>query len=1193
MLLNPKTEEAYRLLHDGVLALSHAEEAGIRVDMPYIKREYYKLSKRIDDLEEEFKETRLYKHWEHSSKRKVNINSDAQLRAFLYSVKKLTPPKYTESGLGSTDEETLTKLNIPELLNLIEIKKLKKTRDYLDNFAREQVDGYIHPNFNLHLVKTFRSCIAKGTLILVMHDSIDNPKGIPIENVKEGNYVYCFDDNLNPAIRKVLWAGKTGFKKVIRLHWSTKGKKGFLDVTPEHKIRLMDGSYVEAKYLIGDYRLNDDSKHIPKIRVLSCSRHKDCLKFTGHNLNGHGIKEHRFIYSQLIGNLEDNEIVHHKNNNHLDHTLSNLKKMTPSLHSKHHVKTTLFSPKARLNNVIAIRKGWKEGKYKVKTGFDHPCSLKLSKFSCYRLLAEVKGHLTKIKYDFVTFKKYLKIYEIDFNDIMIRYDKWGNYIWKKDLINLSKLGRSIVSKRIGHNYYRLLQLYRMYGIPTERKWENQFGSFVPNNHVITKVEWINKYTDVYDLEIEDFNNFFANEICVHNSASNPNLQNVPNRDEEQMTICRGALYPRPGHQFLEIDFKAIEVAISCCYHKDSNMIRYVKNKASDMHSDMAKQIFMVDTIDKSNPAHVTMRQSAKNGFVFPQFYGDYYVNCMENICGWMKLPSGKWTAHQGIELDTAMFTISDHLIAKGINSSKAFERHLKEVEDDFWNVRFADYNDWKNRWWRVYQKYGYIDLLTGFRCSGIMDMKNCINYPIQGCLQSDSKILTDKGLIPIINLLGKECKVWTGFNWANATAINKGEYQLAEIELESGLLIKCDTRHKLKNELNEWVNFDNLKIGDYVALPKTNDIISPSKEINWFFIYGFIVGDGYLALRKSSEKSRKDRKILSITVGLKKKEILIKIKEFLESQNYKPHYRELHFDDGKYSNKYLLYIEKDISEYLEHKGFVFGSNAHNKEIPHIIWNASDQEKRDFLEGLWMSDGARTKWQERNLHMCNKKLLNQIQILSSSIGFDSYLSRTKNGWLLRFSWREKNKKPVRKIPISTIRKALGNNKLRSHYKNCDEIVELKNLKSGKDISQFVAERIIQRTNSGFEIYRYDKIKSISILDKVEDTYTMSVDDNLHQFVADGVITKNSAFHCLLWSFIETDKWCIKEKLDSRLVGQIHDSMLMDVHPDELEYVKETVRKITCELLPDHWKWIVVPLEISVTEYPVDGSWASKE
>ncbi len=372
MLLNPKSEEAYRLLHDGTLALARAEQTGIRVDLDYVKRKYDELTNRIGTAERSFKNTNLYKHWEHTSGNKVNINSDPQLRHFLYTTKKLKPFKLTESGLGSTDEDSLTQLGIPELMQLIEIRKLKKTRDvYLENFMREQVDGIIHPVFTLHNVKTYRS-----------------------------------------------------------------------------------------------------------------------------------------------------------------------------------------------------------------------------------------------------------------------------------------------------------------------------------------------------------------------GCNSPNLQNIPVRDEEVKQICRSALYPHKGQQFLEADFKSIEVMVSACYHKDSNMIKYINNKKSDMHGDMAKQIYMIDKIDKSNPAHAILRQSAKNGFVFPEFYGDYYVDCARILAGWTNLPLGKWDKEQGLQLNGTYLT--DHLIEKGINSYKKFESHLQDVEDDFWNNRFAEYNEWKKRWWKVYQKYGHIDMLTGFRCSGLMDMKNCTNYPIQG-----------------------------------------------------------------------------------------------------------------------------------------------------------------------------------------------------------------------------------------------------------------------------------------------------------------------------------------------------------------------------------------------------------------------------------------------------------------------------
>ena len=168
MNINPKTQQAYTLLHEGVLALSHAEQAGIRVDVDYVEQKKIELTEKIDQLEAEFKATNFFKHWEHSSRGKVNINSDEQLRHFLYTVKKLKPPKLTVSGVGATDKDALQQLNIPELNILLEQSKFKILRDTnLDGFAREQVNGYIHPVFNLH--HPYRRVVYGIQLLLLFH----------------------------------------------------------------------------------------------------------------------------------------------------------------------------------------------------------------------------------------------------------------------------------------------------------------------------------------------------------------------------------------------------------------------------------------------------------------------------------------------------------------------------------------------------------------------------------------------------------------------------------------------------------------------------------------------------------------------------------------------------------------------------------------------------------------------------------------------------------------------------------------------------------------------------------------------------------------------------------------------------------------------------------------------------------------
>ncbi len=84
-------------------------------------------------------------------------------------------------------------------------------------------------------------------------------------------------------------------------------------------------------------------------------------------------------------------------------------------------------------------------------------------------------------------------------------------------------------------------------------------------------------------------------------------------------------------------------------------------------------------------------------------------------------------------------------------------------------------------------------------------------------------------------------------------------------------------------------------------------------------------------------------------------------------------------------------------------------------------------------------------------------------------------------------------------------------------------------------------------------------------------------------------QGTAFHCLLWCFIELDRLMIKEGWDTRLIGQIHDSIILDVNPAEFDYVMETVKRVTMHDLPEHWKWINVPMEIDIDVFEVDGSW----
>jgi len=75
-------------------------------------------------------------------------------------------------------------------------------------------------------------------------------------------------------------------------------------------------------------------------------------------------------------------------------------------------------------------------------------------------------------------------------------------------------------------------------------------------------------------------------------------------------------------------------------------------------------------------------------------------------------------------------------------------------------------------------------------------------------------------------------------------------------------------------------------------------------------------------------------------------------------------------------------------------------------------------------------------------------------------------------------------------------------------------------------------------------------------------------------------QGAAFHCLLWTLTELVKWSSKNKMMSMVVGQIHDSMLCDVHRDELDCFLGKVKELATVRLREAWRWIVVPLAVDV-------------
>lgn len=225
-------------------------------------------------------------------------------------------------------------------------------------------------------------------------------------------------------------------------------------------------------------------------------------------------------------------------------------------------------------------------------------------------------------------------------------------------------------------------------------------------------------------------NFNLNTVSsFRGSSSQPNFTNIPVRDPLIKKLVRRSFIARKGHRIVDLDFKGSEVSGAAWYHKDPVMLEYINNPKKDMHRDMAQEIFMVSRKEITSD----IRYCGKNMFVFPQFYGDWWLSCANAL----------WRAINRLNLKTKSgIPLKKWLKKKGISElgsgdpkriiANSFEHHLKEVEYDFWYNRFAVYQKWKEDWWEQYQERGWFRMLTGFKVSGYLNRKQVLNWPVQG-----------------------------------------------------------------------------------------------------------------------------------------------------------------------------------------------------------------------------------------------------------------------------------------------------------------------------------------------------------------------------------------------------------------------------------------------------------------------------
>lgn len=152
------TNKAYELFHKGIFCFSDMQEVGIGVNKNHYEKQKIIQEKRKLFLKKrviQSDELRLFKT---KTGRDMDIGSSDDINKLLYQFLQLTPTKLTAKGNVSSDATVLESLDLPFAKDIVKIRQIEKNETtYIDGILNAEIDGRIHPDFNLNLVQTYRS----------------------------------------------------------------------------------------------------------------------------------------------------------------------------------------------------------------------------------------------------------------------------------------------------------------------------------------------------------------------------------------------------------------------------------------------------------------------------------------------------------------------------------------------------------------------------------------------------------------------------------------------------------------------------------------------------------------------------------------------------------------------------------------------------------------------------------------------------------------------------------------------------------------------------------------------------------------------------------------------------------------------------------------------------------------------------
>lgn len=633
--------------------------------------------------------------------------------------------------------------------------------------------------------------------------------------------------------------------------------------------------------------------------------------------------------------------------------------------------------------------------------------------------------------------------------------------------------------------------------------------------------------EVFDITVETSERFMANGIIVHNCPKDeeklylhhhPKIGYVLLREEEgcvrnakgepvkykTKTGLHRAFIPHDKDWvIMSSDYASQELRVAANFSRDPNLLEPLL-EGKDIHMHVAKQMFGYE-----DPLHRTKVKTIN----FASLYGAEYPT----ISARLGIP-----LQEGKTLMTRYKQTMSKLYAWKAEIVKAAKKRGYALTYFGRPVYLLKYFNSPDRGMSAYAE------------------RLAVNATIQGPVTPDTPVLLEDGY-HLMKDVPDQGICATGEGSARYVKVFSGVQPIIEFEFEDGSILKCSKEHRLLSVQPsglKWMKASEIVEGTPIASHTSSVEGSPllfdlsdqgvravkvSPEINnrveeTLYWIGRAFGDGSFLesgvihwVFGTHERDDRDRLVKwGNALGLH-----VNLQEFSKK------------DKSRRGDCLRATISsKNLCKLLKQIGVRFGVTSHDKRIPSRVFTASFEQRRQFVKGLFDSDGSKN-W-DWCWHMCNGDLLHDLQTLLLSMGVFSRWHKCKDAYLLTItSLKEFASLVGRERLISKCQQSrmLVPDYMASRFVEKYQSGELRYFRKGiLSTDRTIICKLRKRHPVGYlkfvelcdrfgwdvhkeeDFYFYKKVKYIRALGESE-VYCLSVEDPSHQFITNGVVSHN--------------------------------------------------------------------------------------